>query len=145
MAIKKAHPRPKFDVLKVQNLQEPAALLQWKLQITSQFSFQTWWLGDYVRFMEYRALFTENAILQIGLAPREIQIDIFLKGYKWFQPFENGFQSEKIPSFSACIPNFNILWRNFIHLCIYLSSYLTKWQVSLKSDEKEIFFYIKHI
>ena len=82
MAIKKAHPRPKFDVLKVQNLQEPAALLQWKLQITSQFSFQTWWLGDYVRFMEYRALFTENAILQIGLAPREIQIDIFLKGYK---------------------------------------------------------------
>ena len=82
MAIKKDQPRPNFDVLKVQNLQKPAALVWWKLQITSQFSFQTWWLADYGRFMEFRALFTKNAISQNDLAPGEIQIDIFLKDCK---------------------------------------------------------------
>ena len=130
MAYKKAQSRPNFRWPLCPNLRQPAAETFCVGSFKGQLSFQYQWLSNYGRFVEFWGLVLQNAILEKDLAPREIQIDYFLKDYKCFRPFENAFELGKVSSFWTCIPNLCILWRNFTHLCIYLVSYLTKCNVN---------------
>ena len=125
MAYKKAQSRPNFRWPLCPNLRQPAAETFCVGSFKGQLSFQYQWLSNYGRFVEFWGLVLQNAILEKDLAPREIQIDYFLKDYKCFRPFENAFELGKVSSFWTCIPNLCILWRNFTHLCTYLALYLT--------------------